>query len=211
MTWFQQSANETEAAKTRCMAFIAVDFDFPSARVRLWTGSGTLSILGNDFIGIGDLGSVSSPPEHARLVDESKTYEMSLINISPALISESDIDGSFGRSVIEYLGFINVDTMSLVATPEVYWEGRIGTIRRVDGPNPAVQVQAEHRLSIMHTADGYRYTHEHQQEFHVGDYFFREAASIETKEVIWMGGPVAPGRGPGSPYYGGITPLNRER
>lgn len=211
MTWFQQSANETEAAKSRCMAFIAVDFDFPSARVRLWTGSGTLSILGNDYIGIGDLGGVSSPPEHSRLVDESKTYEMSLIDVSPQLISESDLDGSYGRSVVEYLGFLNADTLQLVTTPEVYWEGRIGTCRRTDGPQPRVMVQAEHRLSIMHFADGYRYTHEHQQEFFAGDLFFREAPSIETKEVIWMGGPVAPGRGPGSPYYGGISPLNRER
>lgn len=211
MTWFQQSANETEAAKSRCMAFIAVDMDFPSARVRLWTGSGTLTILGNDYIGVGDLGGVSSPPEHARLVDESKTYELSLIDTSPAIVSEADIDASFGRSVVEYLGFLNVDTLQLVATPEIYWEGHIGTIRRIDGLQPKIQVQAEYRLSIMHYADGYRYTHEHQQEFFPGDLFFREAASIETKEVIWNGGPVAPGRGPGSPYYGGGDVLNRER
>lgn len=211
MTWFQQSANETEAAKTRYLPFIAVDFDFPSAHSRMWTGIGTITINGNTYMGIGDLGGITSPPEHSRLVDEAKVYSLS--GYDPSLVLEADIDGSFNRSVTEYLGFANPDTLESVATPDIYWEGSMGSIQRVDGPEPVVTVSATHILAIMHYADGYRYTHEHQQEFFAGDLFFREAATTETKEVIWQGGAVRPGGVLGLPYYGqtgGLSPLNRE-
>jgi len=196
MTWWEDSANQSEAEKTRYMAFFAVDFDFQSQHTRLWSGIGTITFNGAEYSGVGDLGEINTPPEHARLVSETKHFALSGSDlISPSEISEEDIDASFGRSVVEYIGFVNPDTLQLVADPEVNWEGRMGVIRRVDGPEPKVSISAEHRLAIMNLTDGYRWTHEHAQEFFSGDLGFREVPGIETKEVLWGGQRVSAGIG----------------
>ncbi len=194
MTWFAQSANETEAAKDSVYMFVAVDFDFPSAHVRIWSGVGDLVIGGNTYTGMGDLGTISVPQERAGLTLERKTYQLAGPDVS--LIPEAELDASFGKSVTEYFGFINPTTRALVATPEIKWEGRIDAIRRVDSPdNPIIEVNAEHRMVLLDQTDGWRYTHEHQQQFFSGDTGFEEVAAIQLKEVIWGGASVNPGGG----------------
>src|SRR5262245_57799861 len=104
--------------------FLAVDLDFPSAHVRLWSGLGTIQINGNDYLGSGQMGSVADVPDGTKLVGEEMLYR--LTGVDPSIVSEADIDGCFGRSVTEYFGFLT-ETGQLVAAPEVRREGRIGS------------------------------------------------------------------------------------
>jgi hypothetical protein len=193
MSWFTQSANETEAAKERYCMFLAVDFDFLSGHQRYWSGIGTLSLFGSDYLGTGELGKISTAPEHVRLIAETKTFQLSGVDI--ALVDESDLENCFGRSVTEYFGFINPDTGRLHELPETNWEGYMGRGRRVDGSLPIIEINAEHRLAELDKPDGWRYTHEHQQQFYPGDLGFREMPSVETTEVLWGGYRVYPGSG----------------
>jgi hypothetical protein len=197
MTWFSSSANELEAAKSHVHIFVAVDFDFPSGHLRLWTGVGELSFGGSTYIGVGKLGSISVPSEATNLSADKKTYQLS--GVDPALVSESDIDNSFGRDVIEYFGFLNHETRQLVDTPEINWEGRIDTMRRVDGVSPIIEVNAEHRLAMLDRSDGWRYTHEHQQQFFAGDKGLEFVGTLDAKEVLWNGERAYPGTPPTTP------------
>lgn len=190
MSWFVNSSNLTEAGKENVAMFIAASFAFSSGTLRFWTGLGDLSFGGNSYLGTGTLGQITVKAENVRLVAERKTYRLS--GVDPLLASEADIDASFGRSVTEYLGFLST-TGQIVATPEVYWEGRMDNIRRVYGASPVIEVNAEHRLVMMDQPDGWRYTHEHQQLFYTGDLGLREAPSVETSEVLWGGYRVYPG------------------
>jgi hypothetical protein len=185
MTWFAQSANETVANNPHCLIFIAADFDFPSGHVRVWSGLGDLPILGNTFYGTGELGKVSVAPERAGLDAPRKTYQLS--GVDPSLVPESEIDGCFGRSVTEYLGFLNTESRALVDTPEINWEGRMDNVRRIDGRQPIIEVNAEHRMVLLDLADGWRYTHEHQQRFYAGDKGFDQVTSLLSKEILWGG------------------------
>jgi hypothetical protein len=202
MTWFATSANEVEADKSHCFIFLAVDFDFPSGHARFWTGIGDLSFGSNVYTGSGELGSVSVPSENVTLSAEAKTYRLS--GVDPSLIDEDDLDDSFGRAVTEYFGFLTPVSHLLVATPEINWEGRIDTIRRVDGAEPFIEVTVEHRMILLERSDQWRYTDEHQQQFFAGDKGFDRLASLENKEVIWGGKKAAP---PGA----GRTPGYRQR
>ena len=212
MTWFVTSANATEAAKTHYFPFLAVDFDFPSGHYRYWTGIGDLTLSGNVYTGVGDLAKIDGESETTELNAQRRKY--SLAGFSPesspgvsdlvVSVDESDIDGSFGRSVTEYLGFLNPETRTLVATPEVFWEGRIDSIGRSDGANPVIEVSTEHRLALLDRIDGWRWTDEHQQQFFPGsgDTGFDQVNAIALKKVIWGGKGVDPavkGANPG-PY-----------
>ena len=192
MTWFATAANETEAAKEGVYILVAVDYDFPSGHARVWSGLGDIVIDSHTYTGVGDLGRISASQERAGLTLERKTYQLSGVDVS--LISESDLNDSFGRSVTEYFAFISPVTWGLVGTPEVNWEGRIDAIRRVDSKdNPIIEVNAEHRTVLLDLTDGWRNTHEHQQQFFSGDTGLEEVAAIQLKEVTWGGGPVDPG------------------
>lgn len=185
MTWFASSANATEAAKEHYLMFLAASLDFSSGIVRFWSGIGDLSIGGFTYIGAGELVSVSMPTDGVQLVAERKTYRLS--GVDPTIIDESDIDDSFGRDIVEYFGFLNPETHALIDTPEINWEGRIDSIRRVDGREPIIEVNGEHRMVFINRPDGWRYTHEHQQLFFAGDLGWDQLAANESKDILWGG------------------------
>lgn len=203
MSWFEESANETEAAKGSYCMFLAVDFDFTSGHQRYWSGIGTITLFGSDYLGTGELGKISVATEHVTLIAETKTFQLSGVDI--ALVDESDLDNCFGRTVVEYFGFLNPETRQLIANPEEHWIGYMDRGRRVDGAQPIIEINAEHRLALLDRSDGWRYTHEHQQQFYPGDLGFREMPSVETTEVLWGGYRVYPGQpsAPGVPSGGG--------
>lgn len=201
MTWFASSTNETEAAKSHVLMFVAVDFDFPSGHARFWSGVGDIAINGNTFVGAGTLGAISIPSEGTTLVAEKKTYQLS--GVDPSLVAESDLDNCFGRSVIEYFGFLDTETRILVDTPEINWEGRMDVPRRVDGASPLIEVSAEHRLVFLDQADGWRCTHEHQQQFFAGDKGFDQVGTLDGKTVLWGGKRTVVGQKPGGRYWNG--------
>jgi len=192
VSWFAHSANETEAGNEHVGMFVAVDFDFPSGHIYLWTGLGDLSFGGNDYLGVGDLGKIDTPAENNQLQSQTKKYQ--LTGVDPALVPETDIDNSYGRSVTEYFGFLDAEARTLVATPEINWEGRIDVIRRVDGANPVIEVTAEHRMVLLELTDTWRYTHEHQQMFYpaLNDKGFDQVTAIQLKKVVWSGKNVDP-------------------
>lgn len=193
MTWFASGVNEVESQRSHYLPFIAVDFDFPSGHIRLWTGIGDLPLLGNTYTGIGDLAKIDGESESADLNLQRRKYILS--GVDPTSVDESDITDSFGRSVTEYLGFLDPETRALIATPETYWEGRIDSIRRVDGENPIIEVSSEHRLAILDRTDQWRYTHEHQQQFYPsgGDLGYDQVNAIALKKVVWGGKVADPG------------------
>lgn len=203
MTWFALSANQTAAEAEHVQMLIAVDFDFPSGHARFWTGYGEITIGGNVYTGAGALGRVSFPNERAGLDASRKTFQLAGAEISPSLVSEADIDACFGREVTEYLGFLNPATGRLVDEPEVNWEGQIDSVRRRDGYEPSIEVNAEHRLVRLEQASGWRWTHEHQQKFYAGDTGFQLVAASLLREIVWGGIIVGGGASGGSLVGGG--------
>jgi hypothetical protein len=206
MTWFASSTNEAESQKEHAHMFLAVDLDFTSGHVRAWTGVGELTISGSTFYGLGNLGKITIPADRAGLDASKKSFQLS--GIDPTILSEADIEACFGRSAIEYIGFLNPDTKALTDTPEINWEGRMDNVRRVDGNDPTIEVNAEHRLILLDESDAWRYTHEHQQQFYAGDLGFDQVRAIQLKEIIWGSQRSIIGYNPGPhhskfPVYGG--------
>lgn len=187
MSWFESTPNATEAAKERYYKFLAVSLDFSSGFVRIWSGTGEIQIDGNTYQGFGELCRVSDTEERSNLTVARKTYQLAGVPVDPAQVSEADIEASFGRSVTEYMGFINPDTGALLDAPEINFEGEMSNIRRVFGKEPIIEVNAEHRLIVLDASDGWRGTHEHQQEFYAGDLGFNLQPTNDLRELIWGG------------------------
>ena len=56
-----------------------------------------------------------------------------------------------------------------------------------------IEVTAENRMVLLDQANGWRYTHEHQQQFFAGDNGLLLVPSTMTAEVIWGGRKAVPG------------------
>lgn len=194
MSWFAQSLNDTEAGKEQVCLIIAASFAFSSGTIYVWSGFGDFTYNGNAYLGIGTLGKITPTTEQVTMVAERKTYQ--LTGVDPALVLESDFDSAYGRSVTENIGFMTAAGV-LVAPLEVNWEGRMDSCRRVDGSAPVIEINAEHRLALLDRPDGWRFTHEHQQQFFAGDDGLKQVPTIETTELLWGGFRVYPGSSPG--------------
>lgn len=205
MTWFTQTANETESAKEHVTMFVAVAMDFSSGIARFWSGIGELSFGGYTYTGVGHLGAIAPAEEHLRNVAEKRSFRLS--GVDPSLVSEADIDACYGRSVTEYFGFIDANG-ALVATPETNWEGRMDGIMRRDGDEPIIEVSAESKFALLDQPDGWRFTDEHQQQFFSGDTGFILVPSVMTATVVWGAQNIRPGTGGGTPRGIG-TPVNK--
>ena len=148
-----------------------------------------MTINSQTYTGIGYLGQVSVVPDGAKMVAEQKSFRLS--GSDPSLVSEADIDACFGRSVTEYFGFLS--NGALVATPEINWEGRMDSVNRVDSSEPYIEVLAKSRMALLDISNGWRYTHEHQQQFFAGDNGLNLIASVLTAQVTWGGQKVTAG------------------
>jgi hypothetical protein len=190
MSWFSDANCAAASLLEHVVIGYAVDFDFTSGHVRMWTGIGDLSISSNIYTGVGGLGSISGGAEKTQLVADRRTY--SLAYVDPTTVPESEIDASFGRSVTEYEVWIDPETRLVIGT-EINWEGRMSKISRKDGNVPLIEVACETRLVNLEDADGWRYTSEHQAKFFAGDTGFDQVKEIESVEIIWGGFRVVPG------------------
>jgi hypothetical protein len=203
MTWFASSPNQAEADKEHYVMFLAADFNFSSGHIYLWTGIGDLTIGANTYIGMGELARVSPTTERLGFSVERKSFQLAGEMVDPAIVSEADIDASFGRSVVEYFGFLHPTARTLLDTPEINWEGEMSNIRRVDGALPMIEVNADHKSINLERSDGWRNTHQHQQLFYAGDNGFNLMPTTAATEVLWGGIRVSPGVNTGTGGGGG--------
>lgn len=185
MSWFNDSNAAAESLKPHNILVIAVDGDFPSGHLRLSTWLAPLTINGQVFTAVANLGTIPAVPENMQLTADTRVYQLS--GVDPAVIPESEIDNCFGRSWTEYIVWLDSVTRKVVGY-EINFEGRMDKIQRKDGASPVVEVSVEHRLVILDTADGWCYTDQHQQQFYPGDTGLDRVAFNGTVEITWGGG-----------------------
>lgn len=202
MSWFNDANCQAASLLEHAQICYAVDLDFVSGHVRLHTALGDITINGNVYTGVGTLGNISGVPSRAKLQSESWAYLLSGVDL--AVVPESELDNSFGRSVTEYEVWIAPESQATIGF-EINNEGRISNARRRHGgPQPVIEVACENRLVILDQADGWRWTDEHQQQFFSGDLGCDQTKNVESKEVLWGGSRVDPGA---PSYYRGHVPM----
>lgn len=201
MTWFTDSNVQALYDREHCIEAVAIDADFPSGHVRLTTWPAGLTILGNAFTSVAGIVDIDEVEETAQRIFEPRVYSISGVDLSE--IPESEIDDSYGRAWTEYLVGYDPDTYQMVGYEEA-WSGYIGRMRRLDSLTPVIQVHVNHRLAALEQPDGYRRTHEHQQQFFAGDTGYKKVKGLGSIQILWGGVRVAPGvrGGGGGPKRG---------
>jgi hypothetical protein len=160
-----------------------VMLDFASGIVRVHNGIGTYTWGGEDWVGVGDLGSVSQLEEGADVSPYGITLTLSALDeeISGIALNED----YFMRPVSIYIGALSADD-ELLNDPLQMWGGHMDVMSVSAGAeNDVITVKCESELSAFDRSSNLKYTTQAQQELHPGDLFFSFLPKIEGAKIRW--------------------------
>lgn len=183
-----------------------IHLDFAIEPFFAWTGHRTLTVLGNDWLGIGEVSGISDIAEGSDAAARPVTITASGVDswITEPVLSRTNYKG---RAAVIYRGLLDASS-DLIDDPFVIWRGRMDVGSMVyEEETYAAQITCEPLASRLLRENLSRFSDQDHQLRHPGDKFFEFLPQMEKKDVTWGKQLVAPSRGVGgSPRPG--TRLN---
>lgn len=168
---------------------LAAEIDFPSGVTRVHTGTGTVIINGQTFLGVGNLGDVGSVTEENST--SSSTMSMVLSGLDMSLVGETLNEEVIGCNVVCYLAVMN--DQGVVTGANVLFEGFITDTSLQAGQQNALSYVVANVFERWSQGLPDRYTDESQQRLYPGDRFFRYVAQMAERSIFWGSKKDAPG------------------
>jgi hypothetical protein len=158
--------------------------EFPSGTLYVHNGLGTYNWDSQDWLGVGDLGSISKVEEGVDVSPYAITLTLSGLDstISGAALTED----YYMRPVTVYLGVLDSDDV-LIDTPAQIWEGLMDQMNLTVGADggDAIELIAESELSRFDKSKNLMYTNANQQQRFSGDLFFSHIHKVEGAKIKW--------------------------
>jgi hypothetical protein len=157
---------------------------------RYVTAGADMTWNGSTWKGIGDVVDIAPVVESDAV--EATAVRFTLAAPASARVSQALQTQSQGRRATLWVGVLNPDTMALIDTPIREFEGRLdapslGETKDQDTGMTVttVSITAESRMASLLGANVRRYTHQDQLKFHTGDTFFRFAAEMAERLIVF--------------------------
>jgi len=178
------AANVTAVTqKNMPIAIYFAELDFSGGFVRVHTALGTITWGGNDWLGVGTLGTVSTVEESAELSNKTLTYTLTGVpNDMIAIVLGQNYQG---RSAKLYIGFFDPDTGALVADPELLSTGQMNVSGIDEGTECGVTVTADNRFAAWDRPLVRRLTDTDQQARFPGDKGLQFIDQAAQKTINW--------------------------
>ena len=180
----------TQLSSSRTRPFYAVEF-FYTQNLRIWTGYGELNTLGQTFIGLGNLISIS----HIEETSQTKANGIRIVasGLNGDVLAQA-INGT-QQGVLVKLHFGVLETTSnaqaVVDTPYEIFSGFVDTVTIEEGADSsAIAFNIESKLIALEKPLDFRYTDQDQKHFFPDDKGLEFVDDLQDKEVAWGGGSV---------------------
>lgn len=159
--------------------FFAVDLDFDSGPLYVWSGYGNLVISGKTYLGAGQLLNISSIAETTEM--EAKGATISMSGIPSSFLSLALQEPYQGRECRIYFG--------VTSNPSDYVEVFSGELDQMNIEEQAetanISVTAENVLVKLERPVVRRFTNEDQKSRFSGDRGLEYVAALQDKEIFW--------------------------
>lgn len=177
-------ADALKADVVRPVTFAKLDFS--SSTIYVHDSIGTFTWGGNDWLGVGDFGSVSSIEEGTDISPYSITLTLSGLDSTIANIGSAGTEDYFMRDVDIYLGLLDEDE-SLIADPTAIWSGFMDVMTLVTGTqgSNSIRLTCESEMSKIERSADLKYTHVQQQRVNPNDLFFEYLHEIQGVKIQW--------------------------
>jgi len=163
---------------------LLVDLAFPSGVVYAHNSIGTISFGGNDYLGVGALGSIGVINESSELVDQP--INLGLSSIDSSIIDAIKTDDVYGRDANIYIGVLDVDG-GLVGTPTNWVAGYMDTTSIVIGDQNSISIKIQTKSAKLRQKNNKRWTLEDHQFKYPGDRFFEFLPYVILAQPTWAG------------------------
>jgi hypothetical protein len=181
------------AANIKPVLFLKMQFN--TGPIFVWSGIGTLNWNGQQWIGLGQLGTISAVEESSELAAVNVTF--TLTGIPQDLIQDALNEVRQGNPVQLWFGTLGDDN-NVLADPLQIFAGRMDTPTIDEGAaTSTISISVENRLIDLNRARERRYTNQDQQIDHPGDLGFQYVQFIQTWNGTW--GKAGPGGVPRTP------------
>lgn len=161
--------------------FVGVELFFDSGVLRFWNGYADISVDGAQFVGSGNLMTISGIDESPEIA--ARGVEMVLSGISTDLISIALRENYQNRLVRIYVGTIASD---LTTSGYVVFAGRMDVMSiEENGETSTISLTAENRLIDLERPRSRRYTAEDQKNLYPGDLGLDYVNDLQDKTLDW--------------------------
>jgi hypothetical protein len=162
---------------------LMAELEFDSGVTRLWNGIGSVTIEGNEFIGVGSLGSISPITETAQI--KSTGLDFTMAGVDSTLLALALTEDYQERAATLWLGFMDPDDNSYIDRLQIY-KGRMDVMTIEEaGDTSVISVSTESILVGLERARERRFTDEDQKTQYPNDKGFEFVASLQQKDVAW--------------------------
>lgn len=174
---------EAMAVASVVRPLILVEADFDTNPLYLWNGIGTLSYDSKDYVGAGNLLSISSVSENVEL--RASGISVQLSGISDPLLSKAKTEDYQGRDLIVKLGGWDAND-SIISSPIIMFSGIMDTMTiHESGETATIAVTVENRLVEFEKTRIRRYTDSDQRIEYPNDDGLEYVSQIQEKEIVW--------------------------
>jgi hypothetical protein len=159
--------------------FFALDLEFDSGTLRFWSGVGTKTINGEDYLGAGGLLSISDIEETAAISAAGATITLS--GIPSELLSLALTEPYQNRRCLIYFGLAGAEADMAVIF--------VGTMDRMDieegAETSVIQLAVENRLLDLERARVRRYSNNDQKSRFPNDRGLEFVESLQDRDLFW--------------------------
>lgn len=159
--------------------FFAIDIDFSSGPLYVWSGYGDLTIGAKTYLGAGQLLNVSSVEETTEI--EAKGATLTMSGIPSSFLSLALTEPYQGRECRIYFG--------MTSAPSDYAEVFAGELDQMniseESSTATISVTVENVLIKLERPVVRRFTNEDQKSRFPSDKGLEYVASLQDKEIFW--------------------------
>lgn len=178
----------TQFSSDSVVPYYAISAAFNASDIlRIWSGYGDVTILGNTYSGAGELLNITQVSETSQTTAEG--VEITISGIPSAILTYA-LDAEYqNKSIILYLGVLSKTTLQPVGNPYTLFSGLMDIMTISDSANTlSITVFAENRMIILNRDRIIRYTNEDQKRIFSDDKGLEYVASIQDKPFTWGSG-----------------------
>jgi hypothetical protein len=175
----------TDISENQVYPFFAVELLFTNGPLRMWTGQGTLTHAGFDWIGTGALLNVSSIEETAEMAVKGATLTLS--GVPSEVLSLALTEPYQGRVANIYFGTLTDDDLTTAGDNfNQLFSGYMDQMNIDDGGETStIELTVENRLIDLERARVARYTSAYQKSVYPDDKGLEFLEDMQDRPLTW--------------------------
>lgn len=171
-----------ESSSSFSAAFL-VDIAFPDPyHLRFTTKLDNVDFNGEEFLGLGSLGSVSMPSQDGEL--SPSIYEVGLSGLSDEVLEAVTQISYMNHPATAYIQWMD-EEFNNISTPQVLWQGLTDGAMINYGINSSIVVNIRDRLVDWSRPKLEYYNNGDQQKLYPNDRGFEFIAQVNQKDAAW--------------------------